>query len=329
MIIKEIKRTKGFLLIKSKIILDTTDGSFDFEYALTDSEIIKLNSKIKDFKIETSEDFVRLKNSLKSSDKEYSFIEEVLLKNIKKPWKLFGSVSQIPRPINVVYRKETGIKEFVVFSLNTKSFDTAYNSGLKVVDYVNKKSQGLTEEQILMLIKEAIDREHAFVDFELRIGVVFNNFVNGKYEYGDKKLNTKEQLEYIAKLIENYSVCYVENPFSEKDLDSYKALANDYRRMCLVCMNSKINEYSKPIKNKVLNTVVAKFDNVVDFQKEVLNFKDAGLNVVFNADIRGIDAAIGLGIPLVKIYDDAEGNKIAKKITEIQKQITEEKTQSI
>ena len=248
MIINNVKLSRNIFL-KQEVVLETNNKKISLG-ELWEQEIVnKLNKQLMDFKIETYQDFIKLKDKLKWLDNEkYKLLETKLINSIPKFWKFFNpGIRGVPRPMIRVWEKVTGIKEFFVFSLNARDFEAALNANRHIIDNLkNKNLQDLEEEKILMKIREAIDEEHALVDFEIRIGLIFNNFEKGKYQYKNKNLNKEEQLEFVKKLINNYGVCYVENPFSEKDLDSYEKL-RELRSKSLICINSKINNYDKAI----------------------------------------------------------------------------------
>src|SRR3989338_9072640 len=201
MIIKEIKLNKKFFFIDEILILTDTDKiSLKAEW---DQDLVnKINSIVKDFKIESANDFSRLSRALEKvlDHDKYAILENSIFNNIKYGWRIFDpALRQVPRPMNVVLKKNRGIKEFVVFSLNTKDFSAALAANHHVTDFLIKRIKNpgeMKEEDILMLIREAIDREHELVEFELRIGVVFNNYENGKYTYLDKTLDDEQQYDF-------------------------------------------------------------------------------------------------------------------------------------
>ena len=324
MIIKEVKLKSGFLLLKESLNIITDEGKIVLDEKFDHKNIQELDIKLKDFKIGSAEDFTKLKEKLKDFDNEkYLIIEKALSNHIKNFWSYFDPAAvQVPRPMFVVYEKEKGIRKFIVFSLNADNFDAVINSCRKVTDFLKKNLKGnLKDEEILMLLKEGIDKEHELVNFELRTGVVFDNFVNGKYVYDGYELNEDKQLEFISKLIERYSVAYVENAFDENSLDSYKKLNSRYKSVCLICLNSKINEYSQGINKGSFNTLIAKFSNIPSFKTEVLFFKDKELNVIVEQNPDIIDVVIGLGIPLIKIENDKDVYLISRKIKKISDEI--------
>jgi|GEM_PF-4132992 len=327
MIIQEIKLGKKLLSFKEEVILVTDSSKIYLKETLNAETVRKLHLTLQGLKIENVYDFSRLKELLKFDSSLYPIFESVLLQHIKSPWKMFDATTQqVPRPMNIVLKKETGITEFVVFSLNAKNFHGALSANRGVVDYALKHLKDVSkmkEEEILMLLREGIDREHELVNFELRIGIIFNNFSGGKYHYNGFDLEPKEQFDFICKLIENYGVCYVENPFSEKDLDSYKRLFENYKNSCLICMNSRIHEYSKGIHMRAFNAVVPFFTDIPSFKTEIGFFKEKNLNIVADLDSSLMDVLVGLDIPLVKLRDDVLGNISAKRLGVISDEIIE------
>ena len=329
MIIKEVKLSRGFPFFKEEVFVFTNERKFSLDEKWNKDLVEDLNSKLKNFKIKSSEDFSNLKNTLRNlGNEKYKILEKKISKNIKQFWKFFDpSVTQIPRPLYVVLEKNIGAREFVVFSLNAKDFDAVFNSCKRIKDFINKNISDVNkskEEDLLMLLKEAIDAEHELVNFELRVGVVFNNFDKGFYNYVGTNLNPSEQLDFLSKLIEKYGVVYVENPFDEMDLSNYKKLTNKYKSLCLVCLNSKINEYNRGVSEGMFNTSLVKFNDIADFRSEVLHLKDNSINIIAEqSDF--IDAVVGLKISLVKLYDNNIGNSTAERLREIIKEIEQAK----
>ncbi len=329
MIIKEVKLSSGFLFIKETLNIITNEGKINLEEKFDSKLVQELNIKLKDFEINSAEDFTKLKEKLKDLDNEkYLIIEKAIINNIKNFWSFFDpTITQVPRPMCVVYEKEKGIKKFIVFSLNANNFDAVITSCRKVTDFLKKKDiSKLKDEDILMLIKEGIDKEHELVNFELRIGVVLDNFENGNYIYNGYELDENKQFEFVSKLIEKYSVVYVENPFNETNLEVYKKLNNKFKSICLICLNSKINEYSEGINKKCFNTLIAKYLNISSFKTEALFFKDQGLNTIVEQNPDIIDVVVGLGIPLIKIEDDKNVYQISRKIKNISDEIVKFKS---
>ncbi len=327
MLIKEIKQEKNFLFLKSGVVVLTDGSKISLKVDWDSDTLNKLNSSLKDFKIECPDDFTKLKNELKWLDaSKYSALELSLFNSLPNFLKFFNSnLKEVPRPMSVILKRDIGIKQFLIFSLNSNNFEAALIANRHVSDFIAKKIQdtaNLKEEDVLMLIKEAIDEEHSLIDFELRVGVIFNNFSSGTYRYLNKELDPNEQFEFVSKLIEKYGVCYVENAFTESDLLSYKKLSDKYRSKCLISLNSSINEYNLGINKRAFNTLIIKFVDLSTFTSEVSFFKENNLNIIFEDNV-GIEVAAALGVPLVKLEDNEEGNRVSKKLLKIVEKLKE------
>ncbi|HLC58389.1 MAG TPA: hypothetical protein VJI68_00860 [Candidatus Nanoarchaeia archaeon] len=326
MIIKNVKLSKGFLFLKPELIISTDSKKISLQNNFNESEVIKLNDSLKDFNLNSFQDFIKLKNNLKWLDEErYYSLEKALFNSLTSPWKFFNpGVKQVPRPMSVLISKSIGISEFILFSLNAKSFDAAISANRDVIDLLNKKLKNLDsmkEEDILILIKECIDEEHNLIDFELRIGVKFNNFKDPDYVYNDRKLNTEEQLKFVSKLIDKYSVCYVENPFVESDLDHYKKLKSEFGKKCLISLNSIIGEYGKAIDKKAINTAVVDCKDISDFNSNISFLSDKEMNIVAISETSYVDMIVGLGVPLIKLNRDKNSEEVIKRLHKIYEEI--------
>ena len=147
MIIKEIKSSRNFLFFSRKIQIVTDKDKIIINREWDQEVIESLNESLKNFKLESAEDFLKLREKLKHLNEEkYKDVETGIISGIKMFWKFFnpGAV-QVPRPIVTVLSKEKGIREFVVFSLNSNNFDDVVNAGLKIRDYaaLNEKLLGI------------------------------------------------------------------------------------------------------------------------------------------------------------------------------------------
>jgi len=58
---------------------------------------------------------------------------------------------------------------------------------------------------------------------------------DGAYQYSDRERSTDEQVEYIADLVREYDLTYVEDPLDEDDYDGFAALTERVGDRTLVC----------------------------------------------------------------------------------------------
>ena len=321
MIINSVKLNKK-LLFSDEVQIFTDTDKILIKEEWNENLVNELNKKLQNFKIKNADDFVELKKKLRELKEEnYSALENAIFSNIKSPWKFFNSeAKQVPRPMAVVCTKNKGIKEFLIFSLNARNFVIALEANRHVADNVAKmlsKTKNSSEEDILITIKEAIDKEHELVDFEIRIGAVFDNYENGKYVYENKNLTEEEQYKYVSKLIDKYSLVYAENPFHTENLKSYEKLAENYRKKCMICIN---NENIKAEK-KYFNTAIIKSKDIATLKASADYLKEKKFNIVYSGNSGFVDAVVGLNIQLIKISDDKEGNEAVRRLNMIAQEI--------
>ncbi len=87
---------------------------------------------------------------------------------------------------------------------------------------------------------EAIAAVENDVGFEIRLGLdvaasELYDADSGAYHYGEKTRDTDEQIEYMAKLVEEYDLVYVEDPLDEDDFEGFATLTERVGSRTLVC----------------------------------------------------------------------------------------------
>ena len=70
MIIKEVKLSSGFLFMKENFMIITNEGKINLDEKFDSKLVQELNIKLKDFEINSAEDFTKLKDKLKDLDNE-------------------------------------------------------------------------------------------------------------------------------------------------------------------------------------------------------------------------------------------------------------------
>jgi enolase len=91
-------------------------------------------------------------------------------------------------------------------------------------------------------------------------------FSNGKYIYNNPsgKKDTKAQIKYIAKLVEDYEIGYLEDPLQEEDFDGFKELKEDIRKIdgCMVVGDdltvSHIDRLKEAVKKQSISAIIVK-----------------------------------------------------------------------
>ena len=77
------------------------------------------------------------------------------------------------------------------------------------------------------IVDEAIEAVEDAVGFEIRMGLdvaAAELYEDGVYRYGDRERSPEEQVEYVAGLVEEYDLAYVEDPLDEDDFAGFAEL---------------------------------------------------------------------------------------------------------
>jgi len=149
------------------------------------------------------------------------------------------------------------IQEFLVIPLNPPDIFTAIYTNVEVhkralkgilkVDTSftgGKNDEGawtprISSRTALRILKEAAEEVGREVGVEVGIGVdvAASSLWNGeKYVYKNEGIERgpREQLEFITKLIEEFDLVYVEDPFHEEDFQSFAELTDRFRDRLIV-----------------------------------------------------------------------------------------------
>ena len=87
------------------------------------------------------------------------------------------------------------------------------------------------DEEAFEIVDEACEAVSDEVGFEIRMGLdvaaaeLYDDDEDG-YVYGDRVRETDEQIEYIADLIDEYDLVYVEDPLDENDFEAFAKLTD-------------------------------------------------------------------------------------------------------
>jgi enolase len=90
------------------------------------------------------------------------------------------------------------------------------------------------------IVAEATERVEDEFGFEVRMGLdvagaeLYDN-EDGVYSYGDRTRDTAEQIDYIADLVDEYDLVYVEDPLDENDYEAFADLTNQVGEETLIC----------------------------------------------------------------------------------------------
>jgi len=224
--------------------------------------------------------------------------ELAILNCFEKPWEFLGG-KKIPLPIgNCVgggkhYKgKSTDIQEFLVYSKAESFFDANFANkrvygrmkkklGNKVNDE-NALVTGKSNLEVLEILSRECEKESLELGFDIKIGLDMaanSLFDRLRYRYENfsetvnKKILTREkQIEFVNWLIEEYDLCYIEDPLEERDFDGFNEIKGMVVGDDLICTSLERLKKSKGLKGVIVkpNQVGGLIESkkVVDYAKK-------------------------------------------------------------
>jgi enolase len=96
----------------------------------------------------------------------------------------------------------------------------------------------VTDEEAFAIVESAIESVEDEVGFEIRMGLdmaAAELFDGEHYVYSDAERTPDEQVEYVAELVDDYDLAYVEDPLDEDDYAGFAELTELVGSRTLVC----------------------------------------------------------------------------------------------
>ncbi|WP_336344012.1 phosphopyruvate hydratase [Halalkalicoccus ordinarius] len=96
----------------------------------------------------------------------------------------------------------------------------------------------IDDEEAFELVAEATENVSERVGFEIGFGLdvaAAEMFEDGEYVYSDRTRSTDEQIEYVADLVREYDLVYVEDPLDENDFEAFAELTDRVGERTLIC----------------------------------------------------------------------------------------------
>jgi enolase len=98
----------------------------------------------------------------------------------------------------------------------------------------------IDDSEAFEIVAEAIDVVADDVGFEIGFGldVAATELFEADeavYRYGDRERSPDEQIEYVADLVGEYDLLYVEDPVEENDFEGFASLVERVSENCLIC----------------------------------------------------------------------------------------------
>jgi enolase len=98
----------------------------------------------------------------------------------------------------------------------------------------------IADAEAFDVVEEAVDRVADEVGFEVQFGLdvaaaELYDADRDAYVYGDETRTTAEQVDYVAELVEEYDLAYVEDPLDENDYEAFAELTDRVGDQTLIC----------------------------------------------------------------------------------------------
>ena len=239
------------------------------------------------------------------------------LSNKKSLFKNLGNNFSLPFPLmNIINGgahadNDLNIQEFMIRPDSAKNFMDAIEKCFIVIQNLKNllKSNKMltnvgdeggfapsinTNEQALELIVNAIEESKLKPgkDIVICLDVAANELINGKGEYSIQSKNFSSadtNIGYYKKLISNYPIKSIEDPFAEEDWESWKKITNEIGKNVQIVGDdlfvTNVKRLSKGIKEKSANSILVKPNQIGTLTEtlEVISMaKAAGFNTIIS-----------------------------------------------
>ena len=125
----------------------------------------------------------------------------------------------------------------------------------------------IDDAEAFEVVDEATDRIEADLGFEVRFGLDVAaaelwDADEEVYRYGDDERTPDEQVDYVADLVDEYDLAYVEDPFDEDAYDSFAELTDRVGDRTLVCGDdlfvTNVERLERGIEEGAANSILIK-----------------------------------------------------------------------
>ncbi len=96
----------------------------------------------------------------------------------------------------------------------------------------------ISDAEAFEIVEEAVDAVADEVGFEIAFGLdvaAAELYADGAYHYGEETRTPAEQIEYVADLVAEYDLVYVEDPLDEDDYEGFAELTDRVGSRTLIC----------------------------------------------------------------------------------------------
>ncbi|MFH0986568.1 MAG: hypothetical protein V1911_00800 [Candidatus Micrarchaeota archaeon] len=244
-------------------------------------------------------------------------------------------------------QKSTDFQEFLSIPVGAASIAQAVEINKKVLKktgaFLGAKKRDLegafvkkmSNESALQALESAVCDVSAKEGVEIAVGVdvaASGLWKSGKYRYEGKTYTPAQHYENISKMIRNYDIYYIEDPFHEDDFKSHAKLAKEFPNV-LVCGDDLFTTNKKRleagIKIKACNAIIIKpnqaglLSGVYETVRLAKNNKYACVMSHRSGETMDdalADLCVGLNLPMMKIgIEGKEREAKTKRLIEIER----------
>ncbi|MDG5774966.1 phosphopyruvate hydratase [Haloarculaceae archaeon H-GB2-1] len=123
----------------------------------------------------------------------------------------------------------------------------------------------IDDAEAFEVMDEATDAVEEEFGFEVQFGLdvaASEMYEDGVYHYGDDTRTPDEQIDYVAELVDEYDLCYVEDPLDETDYDGFAELTDRVGDRTLICGDdlfvTNVERLSTGIERGAANSILIK-----------------------------------------------------------------------
>ncbi|UVE50129.1 phosphopyruvate hydratase [Haloferax sp. S1W] len=149
----------------------------------------------------------------------------------------------------------------------------------------------VSDEEAFEIMDEAVSDVEDDLGFEIRFGLdiaASEMFEDGVYHYGDETKTPDEQIDYVAEMVDEYDLVYVEDPLDENDYEGFAELTDRVGDRTLICGDdlfvTNVDRLSEGIDVGAANSILIK-------PNQIGTLSDA-FDAVELASRNGMDAVI-------------------------------------
>ncbi|GAA0202138.1 phosphopyruvate hydratase [Haladaptatus pallidirubidus] len=123
----------------------------------------------------------------------------------------------------------------------------------------------IDDDEAFEVMDEAVSTVADDFGFDIRFGLDVAGaelYEDGEYHYRDQTRSTDEQIEYVADLVDEYDLVYVEDPLDENDYDGFAELTDAVGDRTLICGDdlfvTNVERLSDGIEQDAGNSILIK-----------------------------------------------------------------------